>query len=83
MDTQRNITTPASISGRDRAVLRAVASGRCEICASMGEALVVDGLCVSDQFVGPRLLAAGFIAEGPCPGQARLTALGASVLAAA
>jgi hypothetical protein len=83
MGTRSNITTPANISGRDRAVLRAVASGRCVICASMGDALVVDGLCVSDQFVGPRLLAAGFIAEGPRPGQTQLTASGAAVLAAA
>jgi hypothetical protein len=78
-----NTTTPASLSNRDRSVLRAVASGRCEIAASMGDALVVDGLCVSDQFVGPRLLAAGFIAAGPLPGPARLTASGAALLGAA
>jgi hypothetical protein len=49
----------------------------------MGDALMVDGLCVSDQFVGPRLLAAGFIAAGPRAGRARLTESGAAVLAAA
>jgi hypothetical protein len=76
-------TTPASLSNRDRAVLRAVASGRCQISASMGDALVVDGLCVSDQFVGPRLLADGFITAGPLPGPARLTASGAALLRAA
>lgn len=74
-------TTPASLSNRDRAVLRAVASGRCVI--SMGDALVVDGLCVCDQFVGPRLVAAGFIAAGPARGAARLTTSGAAQLAAA
>jgi len=78
-----NTTTPASLSNRDRAVLRAVATGRCEISASMGDALVVDGLRVSDQFVGPRLRAAGLIATDPLPGPARLTASGAALLAAA
>jgi hypothetical protein len=77
-----NTTTFANLSNRDRAVLRAVASGRCEIAASMGHALVVDGLCLSDQFVGPRLLAAGFIAPGLRPGRARLTASGAALLGA-
>jgi hypothetical protein len=71
-----------TLSNRDRAVLRAVASGRCAISTSMGDALVVDGLCVSDQFVGPRLLAAGFIAAGPRPGPARLTPSGAALLEA-
>jgi hypothetical protein len=75
-----NTTKPVSLSNRDRAVLRAVASGRCEISSPMGDALVVDGLCMSDQFVGPRLLAAGFIAAGPRPGPARLTAIGAALL---
>jgi hypothetical protein len=75
-----NTTKPISLSNRDRAVLRAVASGRCEISSPMGGALVVDGLCMSDQFVGPRLLAAGFIAAGPRPGPARLTASGAALL---
>jgi hypothetical protein len=76
-------TTPASLSNRDRAVLRAVASGRCEISAAMGDALVIDGLCVCDQFVGPRLRAAGFITAGLLPGPARLTASGAALLEAA
>ena len=78
-----NTMTSPGLSNRDRAVLRAVASGRCEISASMGDALVVDGLCVSDQFVGPRLLAAGFITAGSQPGTARLTASGAALLEAA
>lgn len=77
-----NTTTP-TLSNRDRAVLRAVASGRCAISASLDHSLVVDGMCVSDQFVGPRLLGAGFIAAGPLPGPARLTATGAALLEAA
>jgi hypothetical protein len=75
-------TTAAPLTHRDRAVLRAVAAGRCEISATAG-VLVVDGLCLSDQFAGPRLAAAGLIATGPDPGPARLTASGRALLAAA
>jgi hypothetical protein len=71
-------TTSTALTHRDRAVLRAVAAGRCTISA---EALVIDGLCCSDQFVGPRLTKAGLIASGPGP--AHLTPAGRSVLAAA
>ena len=48
-----NTATP-TLSNRDRAVLRAVASGRCAISASVDHSLVVDGMCVSDQFVPAR-----------------------------
>ena len=41
-------TTAAALTNRDRAVLRAVAAGRCAI-APTGGALVVDGLCFTDQ----------------------------------
>ena len=78
-----NTTTAAPLSYRDRAVLRAVDAGRCEISAAMGGVLVVDGLCMSDQFAGPRLRAAGLIVTGPPSGPARLTASGRAMLAAA
>jgi hypothetical protein len=71
-------STSTALSHRDRAVLRAVAAGRCMISAG---ALVIDGLCCSDQFVGPRLTRAGLIASGTGP--AHLTAAGLNVLAAA
>ncbi len=74
-------TTTASLTHRDRAVLRAVAAGRCEIPAGSGGALIVDGLCFSDQFAGLRLSAAGLIAAGV--GRARLTPSGQALLAAA
>jgi hypothetical protein len=74
-------TTTTSINHRDRAVLRAVAAGRCEIPAGSGGALTVDGLCFADQFTGRRLTAAGLIAAGV--GQARLTAYGHALLDAA
>jgi hypothetical protein len=75
---QTSITT---LDGRDRAVLRAVAAGRCEIPAGSGAALIVDGLCFSDQFAGLRLTAAGLIAADA--GRARLTPSGQALLAAA
>lgn len=68
-----------TLTNRDRAVLRAVAAGRCELSAST---LVVDGLRLSDQFAGTRLAAAGLISTGRA-GSARLTADGAAILAAA
>ena len=66
----RTFTT--RLSGRDRAVLRAVAQGRCAITVT--GALTVDGYCLSDQFEGPRLTAAGLIVAGA--GRAKLTATG-------
>jgi hypothetical protein len=74
--------TSAPLSSRDRAVLRAVAAGRCEISHGDGDVLVVDGLCFSDQFTGPRLTAAGLITAAGS-GTARLTPSGQALLAAA
>jgi hypothetical protein len=70
--------TATSLTHRDRAVLRAVRDGRCEIS---GSALLVDGLCCADQFVGLRLATAGLISARPGP--AALTSAGYEVLAAA
>jgi hypothetical protein len=70
-------TTSTALSPRDRAVLRAVAAGRCTISTGT---LVVDGLCFCDQFVGPRLTQAGLIATGTGP--ATLTTRGKALLAA-
>ena len=72
--------TAAPLSNRDRAVLRAVAAGRCEI-SSTGSVLVVDGLCLADQFVGARLTAAGLIAAAQETGRALLTTSGQALLA--
>jgi hypothetical protein len=68
-----------TISYRDRAVLRAVAAGRCEIS---GERLRIDGLSCCDQFAGLRLTQAGLIA-GSQDGPARLTPSGEALLEAA
>ncbi|MFR9803679.1 hypothetical protein ACL02T_15435 [Pseudonocardia sp. RS010] len=51
--------------------------------AATDDALLIDGRCLSDQFVAPRLRAAGFIVAGPTPGPVRLTETGAAVLEAA
>lgn len=74
MDT----ATVTAITPRDRAVLRAVAAGRCVYASGT---LLVDGLCCCDQFIGPRLARAGLIA--PQPGPARLTHDGQALLEAA
>jgi hypothetical protein len=69
--------TDSSLTHRDRAVLRAVADGRCEIS---GSSLLVDGLCCADQFAGLRLTTAGLISARSGP--AALTSAGYQMLAA-
>lgn len=77
-------TISQAYSSRDRAVLRAVAAGRCELSVKLGGLLAVDGLGISDQFVGARLAKAGLIAaSGRGPGSVRLTPSGHALLAAA
>ncbi len=72
-------------SGRDRAVLRAVAAGRCQLGAGCEPVLLVDGLVCSDSSEARRLLIAGLVAP-PDPahplGPAVLTDAGRSTLAA-
>jgi hypothetical protein len=70
--------TTSTISHRDRALLRAVAAGRCTIDHG---SLAVDGIGFCDQFAGLRLSAAGLIAAEPGP--AHLTATGRALLEAA
>jgi hypothetical protein len=73
--------TSSALSYRDRAVLRAIEAGRCEVSGRVGVALVIDGLGCSDQFVGQRLVGAGLVAvPRPQPGPARLTASGRAML---
>lgn len=75
--------TATPLSQRDRAVLRAVAAGRCEIAQTFGRNLVIDGMWFTDQFAGPRLTQAGLIIAGPQGGPAQLTASGRALLEAA
>ncbi|TWF79073.1 hypothetical protein FHX44_114999 [Pseudonocardia hierapolitana] len=72
-------TTAAPLTNRDRAVLRAVAAGRCRISPA-GGALVVDGLYFADQFAGSRLTEAGLIAAASDTGSALLTASGRALI---
>ena len=73
-----------ALTPRDRAVLRAVRAGRCLLSGAAGVRLTVDGLGCSDQFVGQRLVVAGYLAApGPVPGPAQLTASGLALLDAA
>ena len=71
------------LSYRDRAVLRAVADGRCGHTGEIGSPLLIDGVYSSDQLVGLRLTAAGLIVDGPGRGTTTITASGRAVLASA
>jgi hypothetical protein len=64
------------ICGRDRAVLRAVAAGRCELRVGCEPVLVVDGVRCADSGVVTRLIAAGLVVEPIGSTTARLTAAG-------
>lgn len=76
------------MTGRDRAILRAVATGRAEMTCSCEPDLFIDGLCCCDQHAAHRLAHAGLIRPA-VPGsvgqrvRAELTDTGASMLAAA
>lgn len=75
-----------TINGRDRAVLRAVAAGRCQLGVGCERVLLVDGIGCADSATGPRLLALGLLAP-PDPNHslrpAILTAAGRAALALA
>lgn len=72
------------VSGRERAVLRAVAAGRCLLRAGCEPLLTVDGLSCADSAVARRLITAGLLAPpAMAVEQARLTAAGRAALEAA
>jgi hypothetical protein len=62
--------TALLLTGRDRALLRAVAAGRCELTMSCEPVLLVDGLPCTDSSAAHRLIAAGYVAP---PGTTTLT----------
>jgi hypothetical protein len=73
----------AGVCGRDRAVLRAVAAGRCQLRAGCEPVLLIDGVACADSGVARRLMAAGLIAPPVAVAeQARLTAAGRAALGA-
>ncbi|WP_300010394.1 hypothetical protein [Pseudonocardia sp.] len=56
------MSVPVMVSGRDRAVLRAVSAGRCEFRGGCQPVLLVDGLACADFSAAHRLVDAGLIA---------------------
>lgn len=72
------------VSGRDRALLRAVSAGRCEFRGGCGPVLLVDGLVCADWSAARRLVDAGLVVA-PDPSVAlstvSLTPAGTAVLA--
>ncbi len=69
------------VCGRDRAVLRAVAAGRCQLRAGCEPLLLVDGVACADSGVARRLIDAGLVAAPVgVADRARLTGAGHAVL---
>lgn len=79
-----DVLPSAPLSGRDRAILAAVADGRCSVGVGAGAPLLIDGRCCSDQFAGSRLRATGLIRlvklSGEHHGTAVLTPAGRQAL---
>ncbi|MDN5930962.1 MAG: hypothetical protein L0I24_07860 [Pseudonocardia sp.] len=72
-------TTVTTMSGRERALLRAVAAGRCQFRGGCEPVLLVDGMACTDWSVARTLVESGFV-EAPDPrvplAPARLTETG-------
>jgi hypothetical protein len=56
------MTTTSTLSGRDRAILRAVAAGGAELELGAEPDLFLDGRCCCDQLAAHQLVHAGLIA---------------------
>jgi hypothetical protein len=56
------MTTTSTLSGRDRAILRAVAAGGAELQLGTEPDLFLDGRCCCDQIAAHHLVRAGLIA---------------------
>lgn len=56
------MTTTSTLSGRDRAILRAVAAGGAELALGSEPDLFLDGRCCCDQAAVHNLVRAGLIA---------------------
>ena len=67
---------PLQICGRDRAVLRAVAAGRCELSPGCEPVLIVDGVRCADSGVAKRLIASGLVVKPVNSAVAQLTPAG-------
>ena len=60
--TEIAMTTTTTLSGRDRAILRAVAAGGAELQLGAEPDLFLDGRCCCDQTAAHQLVHAGLIA---------------------
>ena len=71
------MTTTNTLSGRDRAILRAVAAGGAELELGAEPDLFLDGRCCCDQPAAHRLVRTGLIVAGSlgCVGQRVAAAL--------
>ena len=80
-DAARITECATEVCGHDRAVLRAVAAGRCQLRGGCEPQLVVDGLSCADSGSARRLIAAGLL-EPPTAATepARLTPAGRAAL---
>jgi hypothetical protein len=56
------MTTTSTLSGRDRAILRAVAAGGAEMALGAEPDLFIDGRCCCDQAAAHHLVRSGLIA---------------------
>lgn len=79
------VAETSTVSGRDRALLRAVADGRCELGTGCEPVLLVDGMLCADTAAAHRLVSAGLLVA-PDPSRpvvpAVLTSAGRALLAA-
>jgi hypothetical protein len=62
-------STKSALTRRDRALLAAVAAGRCALTAGPLPSLLIDGRGACDQLAAYQLLAAGFIRPAGRVGQ--------------
>ena len=74
MDIELTTTTAAGLTARDRALLRAVASGRCDLVGGVAAEIRVDGRWYCDQARGQALVAAGLLAASGASGRERVAA---------
>jgi hypothetical protein len=64
IEDAENVGTLPALNGRQRALLSAVAAGRCEFTTQHPTSLLVDGLSACDQLAVSQLLGAGLIVRG-------------------
>lgn len=74
MTASSPVTSVPVLTRRDRAVLTAVATGRCQVSGDPLPHLLIDGRCACDQVAAYQLLALGLIGPDPRRGGQRPSA---------